>query len=243
VRTDIKAEEAEGKKPTEDQLRLLASCALKLNDKDAYAAAIEKFVTYYPKQEYWTDLLNHLFSKPGFSDRLSLDVYRLMHATGQISTANDFIEMAQGAVRSGYAPEAVKILDEGFKSGVLGVGEDAAKHKRVRESATEASTHRLKTISKEEAQFIKAKDGNALVDIGYFYVSDGQFNKGIALIEQGIRIGGIKRPEHAKLHLGIAYLMAGRNADAIQTFKTVEGSDGAADLARYWVIHLGKPNI
>jgi hypothetical protein len=48
VGIDIDAEEKAGKIPSEEQLRLLVSCAQKQDDKAAYASAIKKYATYYP---------------------------------------------------------------------------------------------------------------------------------------------------------------------------------------------------
>ena len=56
-------------------------------------------------------------------------------------------------------------------------------------------------------------------------------------MEQGIQKGGMKRPEDAKLLMGIAYAMAGQKAKAQQMLKTVQGTDGTADLARLWSLH------
>jgi hypothetical protein len=53
-------------------------------------------------------------------------------------------------------------------------------------------------------------------------------------MQQGITKGGLKRPEDAKLHLGIAQLIAGDNAKAQATLKGVSGNDGTGDLARLW---------
>ena len=72
-------------------------------------------------------------------------------------------------------------------------------------------------------------------------MSAGQFDTGLALMEQGIAKGGLRQPEDAKLHLGIAYLAAGQKAKAIQAFKEVGGTDGTADLARLWLTHAQRP--
>ena len=71
--------------------------------------------------------------------------------------------------------------------------------------------------------------------VGYAYVGLGEVDKGIALIEQGIAKGGLKRPEDAKLRLGMAQLSRNK-AKALQTLRSVGGSDGSADIARLWVI-------
>jgi hypothetical protein len=46
--------------------------------------------------------------------------------------------------------------------------------------------------------------------------------------------------EHARLQLGYAYYLAGQKDRAIQTFKAVSGGDGAASIARLWVIRLSR---
>jgi hypothetical protein len=61
------------------------------------------------------------------------------------------------------------------------------------------------------------------------------------LIQEGIRKGGLKHPDDAQLHLGIAYLLGGQKEQAIRVFKSVQGTDGAADLARLWAIFARQP--
>ena len=81
------------------------------------------------------------------------------------------------------------------------------------------------------------KDGNALVQVGYAYVTLGEVDKGIELIEAGIKKGGLKRPEDAKLRLGMAQLQSAKaKGKATQTLRSVQGTDGANDIARLWVI-------
>jgi hypothetical protein len=73
--------------------------------------------------------------------------------------------------------------------------------------------------------------------VGYAYVSLGEVDKGIALIEKGIAKGGLKRPEDAKLRLGMAQLQSAKfKAKATQTLRSVTGNDGAADIARLWIV-------
>lgn len=118
---DIQAAEKAGITPPEAKLLLLANVAGRNGgDKNAYLAALERLVTYYPKREYWADLLRRIESKPGFSNRLTLELYRLRAATKTLATANDYSEMAQLALQEQQAAEAKKILDEGFATGVLG---------------------------------------------------------------------------------------------------------------------------
>jgi hypothetical protein len=95
--------------------------------------AIEKLVVHYPKKEYWTDLLSRVQKKPGFSDRLGVDVYRLRFATGNNAHPSDYMEMAQLAIQAGVPAEAKLIVDKGYAAGVLGTGKDAERHGRLRD--------------------------------------------------------------------------------------------------------------
>ena len=236
----VAADERAGRSPGEDQLQLLANCYLKLNDKTGYANALEKLVVHHPKKEYWADLLARIQRKPGFSDRLSLDVYRLMFATGNLREGSDFMEMAQLALQAGLPAEAKKVVTEGFAKGVLGTGAEADRHKRLRDLANKQTDDDRKTLADDEKAAMAAKDGEASVKVGYAFVTNGDVDKGIAMIEQGIAKGGLKRAEDAKLHLGMAYLQAGNRAKAAQVLRSVAGTDGAADLARLWMAQGGR---
>lgn len=232
---DVQSAERAGQKPPEDKLQMLANIASRNGgDKGAYLSAIEKLAIYYPKREYWVDLLRRIESKPGFSSRLNLEVYRLRAATKTLESANDYMEFAQLALQQGQAAEAKKALDEGFANGKLGKGEEAERQKRLLALATQRAGSAAQDLSAAETEARADKDGNALVRVGLAYTGLGQFDKGIALIQQGIAKGGLKHASDAHLQLGIAYVRAGQKSRAAQAFKAVTGSDGAADLARLW---------
>lgn len=238
---EVAAAEKSGRKPSEEQLQLLANCADRLKDKPGYLSAMEKLVAYYPKKDYWADLLNRVQNKSGFSSTLALDVYRLKLATGQLSKASDFMEMAQLSLQAGHPAEASKIVDQGYKANALGAGTDTSRHQRLRDLATKNAADEQKNIAQAEADAIKAKDANAMMALGYSYVSFGQFDKGISLMEKGVSLGSAKKIEEAKLHLGMAYAQANNKPKAIQMLKTVKGTDGAADLAHYWIVQINHP--
>lgn len=233
---DIEAAEKAGQKPTDTQLQLLASCALKQNDMAGYVRALEKIVTYMPKQEYWLDLIVRTSNRPGFSPTLALDVYRLHKATGTLERASDYMEAAQLALQSGFPAEAQQFVDEGYAKKLLGVGEDASRHQRLKDLVAKKIAEDKATMAEGEKAAAAQATGDALVATGYNLVSYGQADKGLQLMEQGIAKGGLKRPDQAKLQLGYAYQVAGSADRARKAFGEVGGSDGSRDLARLWLI-------
>ena len=235
----IDATEKAGQQPAELLFQLLTSCALKQNDKKAYAAALEKLVAYYPKPDYWLDLLHQVSSRAGFPDRLSLDVYRLEYAVGVMTKTNEYMEYAELAIQAGLPAEAKSIVDKGYAANVLGQGNEAERHGRLRDMAKRSVDADQPTLANAEAEAQKSNNGNAMVNAGVNFYGYGQYDKAINLIQTGLTKPDVKNPDDARLHLGIVYLAAGNKAKAIETFKSIKSGDAVNDLARLWIIKAG----
>lgn len=235
----VKQNEAAGQKPSQAVLELEASSEQKANDQAAYNATLEKLVGYYPKPEYWKDLIYRTGTKPGFSAGLYLNLTRLRYSLGLFSKPDEYMELAERAVNAGFPVEAKQVVDQGYAKGVLGAGSgaDTAAQQKLRARVNKEAAEDLKDIKRAEAEALKSPDGTALIGVGFNYVVNGQPDKGVPLMEQGLKKGGLKRPEEATLRLGMAYAMAGQKDKAIATLKTVQGKDGSEDLARLWSLY------
>ena len=232
----VSSAEQAGQRPAEADLLRLAD-AQQRGQLPGYDATLQKLLAHYPKKDYWAAVLARLPRKSGFADRYALDVMRLKLASGTLGSTDDFMEMAQLALQAGVPAEAKKVVERGFASGALGSGPEAARHQRLRDLVLKQDAETGAGIAARAAEAAKARDGNALVQAGLVYVSMGETDRGIALIEQGIAKGGLKRPEDAKLRLGLAQLQSAQaKPKAAQTLRSVQGNDGSADIARLWLL-------
>ncbi|WP_247653018.1 hypothetical protein [Ideonella aquatica] len=236
----ISAAEQAGRRPEEGDLLRLADAQQRTNNASGQFATLEKLVAYYPKKDYWAATLGRLPRKSGFSDRFSLDLMRLRLATGNLTKTEEYMEMAQLALQAGYATEAKQIVEKGFAAGALGTGAEAERHKRLRDLAVKQEAETAASRDKDIAEATAAKDGNALVQLGSVLAAAGQPDKGISLIEQGMAKGSLKRPEDAKLRLGRAMMLSKNKSKAQQTLRSVQGTDGVADIARLYAILAGQ---
>jgi hypothetical protein len=235
----VSAAEKEGRRPSEDDLLRLADAAKRMNNNGAYSGALEKLVLYYAKKDYWNAHLASLQRKPGFSDRLALDVQRLKLANGLITKTEDYMELAQLALQAGFPVEAKAIVDKGYASGALGTGAEAARHQRLKDLVLKSQAESAANIAQQAADAAKEKEGNDLIKVGAVYASMGQTDKAVALIEQGIAKGNLKRPEDAKLRLALALAQSPKNRNrALQALRSVGGTDGTADVARLYTVAL-----
>ncbi len=232
-----------GRIPSEQNLKLVMSCAAILNDDVATLKAVEQLNSYFPTSKNWLYLLNQVHFKPGFPDRMFLDIYRLKVSLGLMNVASEMVEMAEFATRAGLPGEAKKILDMGFSAGLLDKGPDAKKHAALLDAATKRAADDLKTMPQGEAGANASKAGTGLVNLGMAYATSGQYAKGAALIEQGINKGGVERLEEAKLHLGVVYFWDGKKEEAIKQLLTVQGNDGVKELAKFWIMQINHPLV
>ena len=243
ITEELHSDERTGRTPSEDRIKLLLNAGAKKGDQNAVALGMEKLLAYYPKKEYWADVISRVQRKSTFSDRLGLDINRLQLATGGLKAENDYMEYAQTAVQAGFPLEGKSVMDKGFAAGVLGAGAGADRQKRLRDLINKKVEEDKAGLATAEATATQAKDGNALVNVGFNYVLHNQGAKGIKLMEEGIAKGGLKRPEDARLHLGLAYALESNNTKAQAQLKQVKGTDGVGDISRLWSIYLRNSKL
>jgi hypothetical protein len=228
LKSSVDAQTRAGHTPDEAQLQLLGTVAQRANDPAAYRGALEKLVAFHSKPEYWTDLIHAIRSKPGYLSALDVDVYRLRRAAGTLASADDYMEMTQLAIVAGSTAEGKQVVDQGFASGALG------------HDAQDDRERRLQALAAKRASSpADPKNPVAPFDAGFNQVFAGQPQAGFAAMDAALA-KGVDHPDLARLRLGEAYYFAGQKGRAIAAFKTVKGSDGAADLAQLWLLITAK---
>jgi len=241
LNTEVDGAIQAGKVPPIENLQLLANTGAKTKDMTTYLKAMEKLVQYYPNDDYWTDLLNRTQGKKTFNQALQVEALRLEFVAVKKMADEDYVNLAQLDMIAGFPTEAKKVMDAGYAAGVLGTGGHAGEHKKLRDQAARGAADDAKNIAGGEASASKSKDGVGLVNLGYAYVTMGNFDKGIDLMQKGIAKGNLKRPDDAVLRLGASQAMAGKKDDAIKTLETVKGGEGQVDLAVYWTYWVNRP--
>ena len=237
----VAAAEQAGRRPGEDDLLRLADAQARTNNSNGQVSTLEKLALFYPKKDYWNAYLGRLPRKAGFADRFALDVLRLRLATGTLTRTEDYMELAQLLLQAGLPAEARSIVDQGIKAGVMGTGAEAGRHQRLRELAVKQEGESKEALPNQITEAESFKEGDGLVKVGVAYASMGEVDKGIDLIKKGIAKGNLKRPEDAKLRLGLAQLKSAKEkAAGVQTLRSIKGTDGVAEIARTWAA-VGAP--
>jgi tetratricopeptide (TPR) repeat protein len=235
VDSDIKA----GKTPKDQSLQLVLSACVKQEDNDCTTKALERLVAYYPKPEYWKQLLYSMAQDKGVnsSDRTTLQLYRLMSEVDVLQRPEDYTEMAQLAIEQGSPGEAEHVLQKGFDKGVFSDPKVKEKNQRLLESAKKTATTDQASLAKSEQEAKNAATGDKAVGVGFAYMGYQQYDKASDMLTQGLAKGGVKNEASARLLLGIAELKAGKKDDAVKAFQAVKGDPTLERLANLWSLH------
>jgi tetratricopeptide (TPR) repeat protein len=226
-----------GTTPKEQTLQLLMSSCVKLDDQDCTTRSLETMVSYYPKPEYWQNLLYSMFQQQGQTEKSLLHMYRLMSEVDVLKRADDYTEYAQLAIEAGSPGEAESILQKGMQKNVFTDARAMDKNKRLLESAKKQAASDKAGLEKIANDAASAKTGDKDVSVGLAYLGYKDYTKAVQALERGLGKPGVQNEAEAHLLLGIAQLGAGHKDEAQKAFKAVKGDPKLERLANLWSLH------
>lgn len=230
--------EKSGQVPKENYLQIILSSYAKMDDKAGIDSALKRIVHYYPKPNYWENLLDS-YRRKSNSDRVTFGFYRLMNEVGVLKEKGDYVEMAQLGIEMGVPGESQAIMEKGIEAGVLKSDDKAEQGRfdRLLAAAKKQADADRASLAQQAKEAEKATQGQADVGMGQAYLSYGQVDAAIEAMERGIKKGGVTDVDEAQISLGIAYLEKGQKEQAVKAFKAVKPDSRWADLAALWVVH------
>ena len=226
-------------KPQENDLLLLLDYQRRQKDVTGQTETFQKLVSFYPKPQYWENIIPVLLNANDNTDAVTINVYRLMYSTGILKRQEDFAEMAKLAIVEGAAGEAVAIMESGLASKLFPEDRKASAN-RLLESAKKQLAADQAGLAKAEADAKASKSGDADLRVGKTYYGLAQYDKAVEAYKRGIAKGGLKSAEEAQLLLGIALIRqkkGGEAATAFKAVKTVGGDPKFVRLANLWAIN------
>jgi hypothetical protein len=238
---DIISNEKNNRRPEEERLLLLQKCYFNLNDFNANIWVYEKLVTYYPKKVYWSELLSRLEKRPDFREKLKIEILKLKLLTQTLDEPSAYYSLIYQQINLGFFADAKITLNNGISLGIFGVSNDQEKIKQLKEEISIKSKQQILSFNRNENELLKinSKLSWTPIDLGYAFVTQGKFSKGLNLIEKGIKNQSYtNRPQDAKLVYAQALFLSGQKEKAISIFNSISGSHGTADLSRFWIIYI-----
>ena len=234
VDTQIKA----GKTPKERSLKTIMATCIAMKDQGCEQHAFERLVLYYPKGDYWANLINSLFTSEDYKpDVPRLQLFRLALDVNVLKNPADYTEMAQLDLDQGAAGEAVRVLQKALDGNVFTEQRDKDKNGRLLAAAQRRVTADQAALPQLSTQAAAAPDGQKDMSLGLTLLSYQQYPQAIEALNRSLKKDGLQSAASAQLLLGIAQLKAGNKEEAIKAFHAVKGDAKFEHLANLWVLH------
>ncbi len=246
VMTDVmQSAEQGGNRPKEQQLLLIRAACERAGNNPCVSQAYEKLVVYYPKPEYWQNLMKALRNAPDLDDLQAHNVMRLALHVNVLKDPDQFKELAQLSLEQKLACESQTVLEQGFAKKAFVEKRDVDVNTRLLEAAKKEAAVEKPALPKNEAAAQSAATGDALVKVGAQYLGCGDAAKAAQLIQAGITKGSLakgdpkeaERNDEAYLLLGMAQLKNNNKAEAAKAFRNVKKDPTMARIAKLWLLN------
>lgn len=227
----IQSSAAAGRKPPEMTYKLAVQSALDAKSADAVSLGRE-WLMAYPSSDSWHAALGIYHNANQLDVEGTLDLLRLMQATGSLNDPADYAQFAADDAEQNNFNEAQAVLDAGIAAHVVN---PAAPNMREIVSAIRSKP---KATAADLAVATKsAASGMALLHIGDRYYAMGDYPKALELYRMAQGKPGVD-PALANLHIGMTLARAGDKAGATTALNAVTGP--RADIAKFWLIYVNQ---
>ncbi|RZO71707.1 MAG: tetratricopeptide repeat protein [Halieaceae bacterium] len=240
VETAIAMHEGEGKLPKEQWYNLARFLYFDKEDFDSALDVLNTLIIYYPKKQYWVQA-SHLYGEKKDEPR-QLALMEAAYEQGFLDRSSELVTMAYLYLNAEAPYYAGSVIQKGFADELV---EDKSKNYELAGSAWAQAREVAKSIPMMEKAAAKSEEGELYVRLGNVYLDGDQFQKSADSIIKGLNKGGVKRPDQARLALGMAYFNLGDYDEARKAFRAA-GKDGARrkewqrsqQMAQQWIAYV-----
>lgn len=231
--TAINMYKEKGKVPKEQWFNLARFLYFDKNDINNAVAVLEELLTYYPKKQYWVQI-SHMYGEQK-KDSWQLAAMETAYVQDMLDKGTEQVTMAYLYLNGEVPYKAGKVIDRGLKDGSI---QDTGKNYEVMGNAWRQAQEVDKAIPAMEVAASKSDSGELYARLGNVYLDGDQYKKAITAINKGLQRGGVKRPDTARLVLGMAYFNDKQYAKAREAFKAAGRDERSEKYAAQWILYM-----
>ncbi len=184
----------------------------------------------WPKKRYWFSLAG-AFTELGEDNNL-IASYGAAHDQGMLEKESELVTMAQLYMQAEVPYKAAQLLEKEMESGRVTKN---AKNYRLLSQAWMLSMEDERAVPalKEAARL--SDDGELDVRLGNTYLNLGNYDECISAVQAGLRKGGLKNPDNARISLGMCLYNKRRYQAAIDAFRAASKNQRSRKIAQQWI--------
>jgi tetratricopeptide (TPR) repeat protein len=205
-------------------------------DRDEYREALDILdilIMYYPKKSYWLQA-SALYSELGDEPR-QLAMLEVSYEQGLLDRSQDIVNLASMYLNAEVPYWGAKAMDIGFSDGIV---EEESKNYELAGAAWRQAQEVEKSLPMLEAAASTSEKGELYARLGNVYLDVDKNKQAVTALKKGLDKGGIKRPDQARLALGMAYFNLGEFNAARRAFRDARKDKRARSYADQWLKYI-----
>ena len=214
IQIAIDREEAAGKVPKEQWYNLARFIHF---DRDNFREALdilEILIMYYPKKQYWVQA-SHLYGEEKDEAR-QLALLEATYEQNLLDRSQDIVLISQLYLQAEVPFPAALAMEKGLADDIV---EKESKNYELAGVAWRQAQEVTKSLPMLEAAASKSEKGELYARLGNVYLDVDKNKEAVEALKRGLDRGGVKRPDQARLALGMAYFNLGDFNAARRAFR------------------------
>ncbi|MFK7977360.1 MAG: tetratricopeptide repeat protein [Halioglobus sp.] len=233
VQKAISMYEAKGKVPKEQWYNLARFLYFEKNNVPKTVEVLEVLLKHYPKKNYWVQL-SHMYGEQK-KETKQLAAMETAYVQDMLDKGTEQVTMAYLYLNAEVPYKAAKVMDGGLKNKSI---KGTSKNWEIAGGAWRQAQEVKKSIPAMEEAASRAETGELYARLGSVYLDGDQFKKSISSINKGLKRGGVKRPDQARLALGMAYFNDGQYNSARKAFQAAGRDERSKKYAQQWIAYM-----
>ena len=233
IQIAIDREESAGKVPKEQWYNLARFIHF---DRDNFREALnvlELLIMYYPKKQYWVQA-SHLYGEEKDEAR-QLALLEATYEQNLLDRSQDIVLISQLYLQAEVPYPAARAMEKGLADDIV---EKESKNYELAGVAWRQAQEVTKSLPMLEAAASKSEKGELYARLGNVYLDLDKNKEAIEALKRGLDRGGVKRPDQARLALGMAYFNLGDFNAARRAFREARKDKRARSYADQWLKYI-----
>ena len=233
IQIAIDREEAAGKLPKEQWYNLARFIHF---DRDNFREALdilEILIMYYPKKQYWVQA-SHLYGEEKDEAR-QLAILEATYEQNLLDRSQDIVLLSQLYLQAEVPFPAARAMEKGLADDIV---EKESKNYELAGVAWRQAQEVTKSLPMLEAAASKSEKGELYARLGNVYLDVDKNKEAVEALKRGLDRGGVKRPDQARLALGMAYFNLGDFNAARRAFREARKDKRARSYANQWLKYI-----
>jgi tetratricopeptide (TPR) repeat protein len=227
--------EEKGRIPKEQWYNLARFLYSEKKMNDEAIEALRELIAFYPKKQYWVQL-SFMYSEKG-EEKKQLATMDTAYVQDMLEKDGEYRNMASLFLSAEVPWKASLVLEEGFEKEIV---EDNSKNWELMAGALRQAQEIRKAIPAMEKAAKLSDDGDLYARLGNIYLDAEEYNKAIEAIQAGLDKGGVKRPDNARLVMGMAYFNLDQYEQAREAFRAARRDERSKKFAEQWIAYMNS---